>query len=91
MTIDPSLFGGSVQFDGGGYLSGTASGPQITGPANNSFLYTRPALAGMQATDIELVGNTEVQGKFRLSNPGTKTAVTSNVYMEDDGTLRRII
>lgn len=90
MTIDPELFGGSLQFNGGGYLSGTTSGPQITGPANNSFLYTRDGLAGMQATDIKLVGDVEVQGNFQISNPGTKTGVTSNVYMEDDGTLRRI-
>lgn len=91
MTIDPSLFGGSIQFDAGGYLSGTASGPQLTGPAGNAFVYTRNALAGIQASDIELVGAVEIQGGLKVTSPGTTTGVTPNVYMDGSGNIKKIL
>lgn len=91
MTIDPGLFGGSVQFSAGGYLSGTASGPQITGPAGNSFVFTRSGKAGLQAAAIDLIGAVEVQGGLRVTSPGTTTGVTPNVYMDGSGNLRKII
>ncbi|QSZ49572.1 hypothetical protein [Arthrobacter sp. D5-1] len=91
MTIDPGLFGGSVQFSAGGYLSGTASGPQLTGPAGNSFVFTRSGKAGLQAAAIDLIGAVEVQGGLRVTSPGTTTGVTPNVYMDGSGNLRKII
>ncbi|MCF3137657.1 hypothetical protein LRQ04_00170 [Paenarthrobacter sp. AR 02] len=90
MTIDPGLFGGSVQFSAGGYLSGTASGPQITGPAGNSFVFTRSGKAGLQAAAIDLIGAVEVQGALKVTSPGTVTGVTPNVYMDSAGNLRKI-
>ncbi|MGF6833994.1 hypothetical protein QF015_002169 [Paenarthrobacter sp. TE4293] len=90
MTIDPGLFGGSVQFSAGGYLSGTASGPQLTGPAGNSFVFTRSGKAGLQAAAIDLIGAVEVQGALRVTSPGTVTGVTPNVYMDSSGNLRKI-
>lgn len=91
MTIDPTLFGGSIQFDGGGYLSGTASGPQITGPAGNSFVYTRSGLAGIQAADIDMNGAVRIIGALKITSPGTETGVTPNVYIDASGNLRKII
>jgi hypothetical protein len=91
MTIDPSLFGGSIQFDAGGYLSGTASGPQLTGPSGNAFVYTRSGLAGIQATDVRLSGAVEVQGGLKVTSPGTTTGVTPNVYMDGSGNLKKIL
>lgn len=90
MTIDPGLFGGSVQFSAGGYLSGTASGPQLTGPAGNSFVFTRSGKAGLQAAAIDLIGAVEVQGALKVTSPGTVTGVTPNVYMDSAGNLRKI-
>ncbi|WP_285240056.1 hypothetical protein [Pseudarthrobacter sp. MEB009] len=91
MTIDPALFGGSVQFDAGGYLSGTASGPQLTGPSGNAFVYTRSGRAGIQATEVELVGATEVQGSLKVTAPGSISGVEPNVYFDGNGQLRKII
>jgi len=90
MTIDPDLFGGSVQFTAGGYLSGTASGPQLTGPSGNSFVFTRSGLAGIQAAKIELVGTTEVQGSLKVTAPGSISGVEPNVYFDGNGQLRKI-
>jgi len=90
MTVDPSLFGGSVQFSAGGYLSGTASGPQLTGPAGNSFVFTRSGKAGMQATDIDLVGAVEIQGTLKVNSPGTVSGVEPNVYIDGAGNIRKI-
>lgn len=90
MTIDPGLLGGSIQFNAGGYLSGTTSGPQLTGPAGNAFVYAYSARAGMQATDIRLTGAVEAQGTLKVTNPGTRTGVTPNVYIDTDGFIRKI-
>ncbi|UOD81980.1 hypothetical protein [Paenarthrobacter ureafaciens] len=90
MTIDPTLFGGSVQFSGGGYLSGTVSGPQLTGPSGNAFVYAGTALAGIQATSIRLAGAVDIQGALKVTSPGTVTGVTPNVYMDSSGNLRKI-
>ncbi|YCH09492.1 hypothetical protein ACTAQJ_07960 [Arthrobacter sp. alpha11c] len=91
MTVDPSLFGGSVQFSAGGYLSGTASGPQITGPAGNSFVFTRSGKAGLQAAAIDLIGAVEVQGGLKVTSPGTTTGVTPNLYMDGSGNIKKIL
>ena len=91
MTIDPSLLGGSIQFSGGGYLSGTTSGPQLTGPAGNAFVYSYNGQAGIQAADIRLAGAVEVQGGLKVTSPGTTTGVTANVYMDGSGNLKRIL
>lgn len=91
MTLDPSLLGGSLQFSGGGYLSGTTSGPQLTGPAGNAFVYAYNGQAGMQATAIKLAGTVEVQGALKVTSPGTVTGQTPNVYMDSAGNLRKIV
>jgi hypothetical protein len=91
MTIDPALFGGSIQFAAGGYLSGTASGPQLTGPAGNAFVYVRNALAGIQAALIEFIGDVTVQGGLKITSPLTQSGVTPNVYLDASGNLRKII
>lgn len=90
MTIDPSLHGGSIQFAGGGYLSGTASGPQLTGPAGNAFVYAQSALAGIQATNIKLAGATEVQGGLSVTSAPTSSE-PANVYMDENGKIYRSI
>jgi hypothetical protein len=91
MTLDPGLNGGSLQFSGGGYVSGTASGPQLTGPAGNAFVYAYSGQAGMQATVIRLAGAVEVQGALKVTAPGTVTGQTPNVYMDSSGNLRKIV
>lgn len=70
LTIDPTLFGGSVQFENGGYLSGTVSGPQLTGPAGNSFVFAQDGKAGVQAAQIDLTAGDRVQvnGEFRAGS-----------------------
>lgn len=90
LTVEPTLFGGSVQFENGGYLSGPSSGPQLTGPVGNAFVYVRNALAGIQAAAIELIGNVKVQGGLRVTDPGTAAGATANVHMDAQGNLRRI-
>ncbi|KQR02476.1 hypothetical protein ASF72_10605 [Arthrobacter sp. Leaf141] len=90
LTIDPDLLGGSVQFEGGGYLSGTTDGPQITGPAGNAFVFARNALAGIQAAAIRLVGAVTIQGGLKITNPGTASGAQPNVHIDDDGNLRKI-
>ncbi|BCW85043.1 hypothetical protein NicSoilE8_27160 [Arthrobacter sp. NicSoilE8] len=91
MTMDPGLNGGSLQFTSGGYVSGTASGPQLTGPAGNAFVYAYSGQAGMQAAAIKLAGAVEVQGALKVTSPGTVTGQTPNVYMDSAGNLRKIV
>jgi hypothetical protein len=91
MTIDPALFGGSIQFAAGGYLSGTASGPQLTGPSGNAFVYAKNGVAGIQAASVELVGDVTAQGGLKVTFPGTTTGVPANLYMDGAGNIRKII
>lgn len=70
LTIDPTLFGGSVQFENGGYLSGTISGPQLNGPGGNAFAFVRNGEAGLQADRVELSASERVRitGKLQTGS-----------------------